>query len=229
MEFNKWEIYKILKKNKKIDIFLPETALLKCSDDAFDMMNRYKSIFIKPCIGSQGIGIIHATKISRNKFNIYYYSNNKVCFMTISYIEMDTLILKQIRNCCCIVQRSIKLVKYNGCPVDFRLSLCKRLQDNCWQCNRILGLIATNEQTITSLKYGGKIIEYDKIKFNTDIQNSKSKQEMLSISNKIAGIIESHFQDNIIVQFGLDFAIDYTGGVWFIDANPYAIYQCNFK
>ena len=188
------------------------------------MINCYKSIFIKPCIGYKGIGIIHATKISKNKYNIYYYIKNKVCFMTLSYIEMDTLILKQIRNCYSIVQRSIKLLKHNKCPVDFRLSICKRLQDNCWHCKRILGLIAANEQTITSLEYGGKIIEYDKIKFNTNIQNSKTKKEMLSISNRVAEILESHFQDIKIMQLDLDFAIDYTGGVWFIDANPYTIY-----
>ncbi|OEF95996.1 YheC/YheD family protein [Desulfuribacillus alkaliarsenatis] len=228
---NKWTMYEKLIKSRHIDIFLPETALITKPEIVFDMLYCYKSVFIKPCVGYGGNYIIHIFKIKRDLFKFYYYTKENIYTKTISYIELETLILKQIYCRQCIVQRDVKLAKYKGAYTNIRVRVEKHIEKS-WKCTRILGKVATKELTITSIDFGATVVSYDKLSFSCSIDKSLVQLELYDLSIHVVKHLSKIHDYSCTCVWGLDLAIDHCGGIWFIDACLYdniTVKPGNFK
>lgn len=221
---NKWIIYKQLYKNHHTDIFLPETMYLDKPEIAFDMLCHYKSIFIKPCLGHGGLYILQIERVKKDVFKYYYYGVEKQYSGSVSYIEIETMMLKQMRVRNCICQRSIRLAKYESCIIDFRIQM--RKDSHGWHCFKIFGRMAAKHSIVTNIEYGGAYVAFDKVKLPCCISMLDLKEEIYYLCKWIAKDVSIYLSKtypyhHCIDLLTIDIAVDHCGRIWIIDVNPF--------
>ncbi|MDD3365448.1 MAG: hypothetical protein PHZ03_10740, partial [Syntrophomonas sp.] len=73
---NKWKVHKLLVTNTDLMPYLPETQLLSASSMK-DMIMKHKTLYLKPCNGSQGNGIIKVICNDKGKLQYTVYRNGR--------------------------------------------------------------------------------------------------------------------------------------------------------
>ncbi|OEH84811.1 hypothetical protein BHU72_08230 [Desulfuribacillus stibiiarsenatis] len=227
--FCKWEIYNILNKDSRINMFLPEATLLTNVELAFDYLHCYKSIFIKPCVPHVGFHVIHIVRIKRDVYHYHYYCNGQICTSTVGYIEIETMLLKQMKFTKCFVQRGIKVTSYKGSLIDLNVKVGRKL-DGSWKQHGIYAKLAAAKSTITSQRFGGKVSSLDEITNLSGLSKSVFQSEILEYSSTIVNILDPKLKNvntGSWLGYEVDFAIDTVGRIWSLGTNPMNMHYGN--
>lgn len=145
---DKWKDYRLLKREKALQINLPETKLLT-KKSLWEMMKKYNQVIIKPRNGSQGRGITQISSLGNNLFEIHA-ENKKVTLTGRENVYYQLKISKKaLRNKRYIVQQRVPLATINDCPFDLRVMV---------QRKKILN-VGSNRKTSKSGSY--KLFHYE--------------------------------------------------------------------
>lgn len=122
---DKWKDYRLLKREKALQINLPETKLLT-KKSLWEMMKKYNQVIIKPRNGSQGRGITQISSLGNNLFEIHA-ENKKVTLTGRENVYYQLKISKKaLRNKRYIVQQRVPLATINDCPFDLRVMVQRK-------------------------------------------------------------------------------------------------------
>ncbi|RKD24588.1 hypothetical protein BEP19_09430 [Ammoniphilus oxalaticus] len=218
--FDKWEMYRWLRRHPNLKHHLPETVLLNDSSDVKRMLKKYGKIFIKPVVGRLGAGVIEAT-FDRPKVIVktrVYGQNIKHIFADhkrfISYLQTVTASEKYL------IQQAIPLLTLKGRVIDFRLTLVKD-DTNQWANIGLFARYGAKRSIISNITSGG-YAEWGKkgLKQTLDINRRKANQwnnKMTMIARHAA--LELEKRGIHCANLGFDLAIDKNKKLWLIEIN----------
>lgn len=215
----KWKTYRNLSKYNEIAEYLPMTVRYRSFNDLLIMLKQYSFIFLKAYYGSGGNQVLSIKK-SKGKYKLVF----------ISY-ELQELILSDVEEVRkhiegftegrkFIIQRGIRLLKYQGRFFDMRVLIIKDKVGQ-WRAMSNYARIAKANLTITNYCAGGECDFYNNI--YPDLSSPLCKgsipnyDDVASVAIKIASVIDREF--GTFGELGMDMAIDKCGKIWFIEAN----------
>jgi len=217
---NKWRVHGLLVQNESLLPYLPETLLLNLQN-LTDMSNRHRTLYLKPCNGSLGNGII---KVYCNKNGILHYTIYKNGKHS-GYANNPTELIKATRSSRgrrpYIVQQGINLATFNKSPFDIRIIYQKNGEGE-WLISKKFVRVAPLGSSIANLSKGGSA-ETSKRVFSTVLKKNKQlieakNQELKIICRTVAETLETTDQ-KLYGELGLDIGIDKEGKFWLIEVN----------
>jgi hypothetical protein len=214
MNSAKWHKFVILKGEKKLLPYLPETCKLTYAT-LWRTLECYQQVIIKPDNGSFGYNIIQLSLKDNDNYEIHH-ENKKITIcgrdLTYSYLKKKHFVTRFI------IQQRIPLIQIDGCPFDFRVMVQRKTNCNNWVVTGKITKLARKGFIITNVVQ--KLMTVD-----TALQNSSFKkrnlQELLSEIDRVALITAKRLEANypLCRMIGLDIGIDHKGKVWIIEAN----------
>lgn len=216
---SKWEVYQHLMLENHIQPYIPETRLLS-QEALHELIDQYDAVFIKPIHGSQGRNIIKLVKEGEH----IIFQTSKAPLLnqpTKKYSSKEVFYqLKPfLHNRIYIIQQGISLVKYQDKSMDFR-ALVHRNQDNLWEVTSLVARISAEQQLVSNLAKGGKIMK--PLLALTTCFNQETSLQLLSVMRDLsikAADIVSRNTNGVTGELGIDIGVDDTGRPWIIEVN----------
>ncbi|MED4453967.1 YheC/YheD family protein [Metabacillus fastidiosus] len=213
----KQNVYTILKDDKFLSSFLPETVKLKTENDLWMLLDKYKKVILKPIFGRGGIGVI---KVSKNSSGHYHIQHNKerVSFhekkQTFSYLK------EQIKSKSYLVQQYIDLTRIRKCPFDLRVIVQRERETSEWNVTGKYAKLAQKGYITTNLSTKAEVLAIEEALQQSNL-NSVNIAELLADVDEVALKVAQKLSEISIQQYiwGLDMGIDSNGRIWIIEAN----------
>lgn len=223
---DKWELHKILLKDKKFNKYLPETSNLSNTDIFENFTNKYSKVVLKPTSLSRGRGICFVQKMD-NYFSVYSYKTpDKPEFHTVEGDKMHQYLLdNNYINKNYIIQPQIEMAKINGAPFDIRIVMHKS-ENGKWQCSGIECRLAKPGSIITNISRGGQALSIKtavQLSLGPFLDVNKIKRKVISIAKHLCTFMDNTGEH--YAEFGLDFAIDTKIHYWFIELNIRPVFR----
>ena len=218
--FSKWEMHQWFSVDTEINSHIPYTILYKSNQDVFDMLEKFKKIYIKPISGLRGRGIFQISK-ENNLYTFKYRekgSNFTNTFDNLS--EVNAYLLKCLYKGRYLIQQAIKLLEHDGRLIDFRCIIQKN-QSNSWVCNAVIGRYGDRDSVVSNISSGGKALNaIDMFKgflHLSEYQSTFLIREIETFALKICNKLDE-FGINCGI-LGLDIAVDVNNYLWLIEIN----------
>lgn len=202
-----------LMKDPYISSYIPETCWYN-QTNLKKMINTYSTVYIKPDLGSKGIGIMRLKNLGES---LYELSHGKT-IEKLSYNEAVKKIKEKIEsNKSYVLQQGINVSTYEKCPFDIRVVM-QKVKDR-WQLSLMAAKVATTENAVvTNIARGNRKFPLETVLLKNDQKwdGMITLRHLIDLSHQIAHILGEKLPLKII---GLDLAIDKSGDIWFFEAN----------
>jgi hypothetical protein len=213
---SKWSQFQILTSSKEINSFVPYTQLATPSI-FLEYIKANRHVFLKPCLGQWGIGVLQVSLLRGGSFEIHT-ERNKVLFQN-SQNMIDYLQTHYFSKKCYIVQEKVSLASIDDCPFDVRVMVQRDSYDQEWEITGIIAKVASIGFIVTNV--AKSILPLEEALQKTTIKTTKSNQRITNEIQKIclraAKLIGNQLSEEKII--GFDIGIDQKGEIWIIEAN----------
>ncbi|WP_224749733.1 YheC/YheD family protein [Polycladospora coralii] len=215
----KLQTYNILKQNKNLIPFLPQTIRYTQPNDAIQFVHTHAAALIKPNGGSHGRGVVALIK-EQNQYILKGRSIDNVDFKTTlnSEQELRAWLQQFIQTTKYIVQPFLSLYTQDERPFDVRI-LVQKNERKMWETTGI-AVRTGKPTTITSNLHGGGEAE----KFHTFLQRNYPTylienivRTIRLVSIKTPQFIEENHGS--LFELGIDVGIDRRGHIWILEVN----------
>ena len=184
------------------------------------MLEKSKTLYIKDRVGNRGIGVTRIVKLLDGTFDLSYFTKELFQERYYSFEGLVSRIDELYKGKNAIIQPSIDMIKIDEGNVDMRATVQRDGNGN-------LGIVACpvrlgkSGAPITSTRSGSKVYRFEE--FFMNILNYP-KEKVDGIKAKIDDFLISTYKaiEDIYGRFGeigIDFAIDKSGEIWFIECN----------
>ncbi|OYD08435.1 YheC/YheD family endospore coat-associated protein [Paludifilum halophilum] len=214
---NKQQVHDMLVKDEGMRRMLPETHAYQAAR-LKPMLERYRTIYLKPTNGSLGQGIIRITR--QEGHLICQYSEAAGTVTRIFSSLKDTLrrLSRRLAGSRYIIQQGLDLVTVDGRPVDFRV-LVQKDGKGKWSVTSAVGRIANSQHIVSNLARGGTIRKAGEVlaeirTFTYKPSLDKLRQTALAIAHTFERLAQGHF-----AELGIDLVLDRRGRLWLIELN----------
>jgi len=207
--YSKYLIHKLLQ--HRFAANLPVTTRYTRSE-LRRMMDRFRSLYIKPQSSSLGNGIV---KITRNKNGTWIVQSPRTTFVT-SKQKAETKVNDIVKHRKYVIQQTIPLAKYNGNPYDIRVTVQRGFGGN-WQVTGMYCKVARKGRHVTNVARGGTAKKCDTV-FRQHFQHpSRVAHSVRDVSLQITRYLGERL--NRLADVGLDMGVDASGKPYFIEMN----------
>ena len=218
--FSKWKMHKWFSAEPQISSHIPCTILYKSEQDIFDMLEKFKKIYVKPIFGLRGKGIFQVS--NENQFYSFKHREKSSNFTNTfgTKCEASEFLQTHLNNGKYIVQQAINLMNHEGRIVDFRCIMQKR-QLNRWECNAIIAKYGDKNSIVSNISSGGTAFEASFL-FREVLHLSESESYFLSERIKLFAFQICKKLDEHGINcgtLGLDIGIDTDDSIWLIEIN----------
>lgn len=192
---------------------IPKT-LWYTAQNFWKLVNEFSVVYLKPDIGSLGIGIVRAKKQAENSYELTFGDSSLTVTGAEVISTLKTIMPAKRRY---ILQQGIDLATYKDCPFDIRMVMQKT--NTLWLLTLTSAKVAPREDAIvTNVARGAKDYPLQDILQEYDQKQDPlvAMRELVDLAHRIAGVLGSKFPLNIL---GLDIALDKQGRIWFLEAN----------
>jgi glutathione synthase/RimK-type ligase-like ATP-grasp enzyme len=218
--FGKWEMHEWFSEEEDIIPNLPETVIYEKPEDIEYLLDKYKTIYIKPVWGMKGHGVVRVS-YDEEKYSLQYREGDEnKNIVAESYEDFQGIIEKLFERNNYILQQGLELITYDGGLVDFRCIMQKN--EMCrWVCNGIVARIGAQESVVSNISSGGaalpgmellqeglKISEEDLFTIN---------EKMISLCTRVCRTLDEYGFN--FGTLGLDLGVDKQHNVWLIEVN----------
>jgi hypothetical protein len=228
---SKWTKTKILLLNKEIRPYVPTTQRMN-KQSLRDMLNQYAMVYVKPEHGTMGLGVIRVEKFISHGRNVYRFQSGFRAYTFQSYDAMYHILDKIKLKRTYLVQKGIRLLKYQKRPFDIRV-MVQQSPAGQWETTGIIGRLAQPRKIVTNYHSGGTPLPIETLLTPYMPQPKKAGYNRMlgGLGHKIA----THFNRTHpgFKEFGIDIGIDPTLKPWIIEINsrpdPYIFNQLKDK
>lgn len=213
----KWDMQKILMKDRSISKYLPKTLLYKGTNTLTKMLQEFPFIYLKPVGRSLGLGIIKIINESDDKYTAKYRKRGKSYSIYGSLEEIIPPLQALMGKRTYIVQEGIPLATYNGNIFDLRVSMQKD-ETAAWSISRFKVRVAPYGSIVTNVAAGGTAVNVEKA---ITLSFGEKAPEIIS-SIKTAGLAICKAIENKVSgigDIGLDIGVTQGGKIYLIEAN----------
>ncbi|RNA66216.1 YheC/YheD family protein [Alteribacter keqinensis] len=217
--FNKWQMYKMLKKFPEINNHLPETKVYKSTMDILHF-TQGSSAYLKPLSGKKGKRIL---KIDRQDNGITISAgkgNNTKKYKFQNSEQVHRFVKKIYKRSRLIIQRNLNLDIIPGHQVDFRVVMVKD-QDKHWNSLFIFGRKGARGNIVSNRSQGGKVYRGTELlmeAFNLDETEAAGFIKRMSELAILAAEKVDKSGHNMGF-YGIDLGVDQNKKIWIIEMN----------
>lgn len=215
--FNKWDVYKKLHLLPEISSYLPVTRLYREEEDLTDFLNNHDRVYLKGLTGGRGRWIFNVARLPDGGYQYRHFVDQPF----VGTVPDLQGLLQEIHNFFgnrpFLIQQAIDLIQLNGNNVDFRAEV----QRNGSGELGITGIAARISQSNAPITIKSTAMRIDKF-FMESMQYSEAEYNQLErkIHQFLFTIYDSIEQVyGRFGELGLDFGIDTSGEIWFIEPN----------
>ncbi|MCS1351634.1 YheC/YheD family protein [Mechercharimyces sp. CAU 1602] len=216
--FNKWTLYKLLRRSSSLTSLLPDTTPWSHIDRCKQLIKKHPVLYLKPVDGKAGIGMIRINKQNDAYDVVYQTKSSQKKYQGISNNTLFSFLNKLIQSHEYILQQGISLALYRDRPFDLRL-LAQKDNNGKWGVTGIGTRLAGKEAISTHVPRGGSIEDTTVVLsevFGTHHPYIYKKAEKIGI--KIAKHIEVQSGQSL-GEMSMDMGVDKEGEIWFFEAN----------
>jgi hypothetical protein len=227
---NKLESFQVLKEDKRMNSFVPETRMLT-EENLWELLTKYGTVILKPVGGSGGRGIINISSEVNERFMVQVKLTKQIVTGNDLYSYLTREILKdfaqyfdsgeinKILSETYIVQYRVPLTEIDHRPFDIRV-MVQRKSDSPWKVTGKLVKLANTGYAITNVNLGSTILPIETAVQRSSL-NHLSQQTLLSQLDQVAlwAAERLQHQNTSIRVIGFDMCFDTHGKVWIIEAN----------
>lgn len=218
---HKGKIYEILSKDFNLQSLLPPTAAYEGpSSLALWLRKHNNAAFLKPAAGSQGRRVVAVVRKQDGTVQLTgrQSDNRPLSLSCASLSEALSLLQRWIGQRTYLMQPLLDLRGPKGEPLDLRALMQK---NNCSHWT-LTGVAARSGMlgTITSnLHGGGKATSAQEVL--ASLFGEKRGNELLKEISRISFLLVNRLEETLgrFAEFGLDYGIDRSGRIWFLEAN----------
>ncbi|MEH7417744.1 YheC/YheD family protein [Neobacillus drentensis] len=205
---DKYELFQLLKKDRTLRDYLPETILVQKQHELLDFLKNFGGIYLKPTQSSKGKGIVRLRLDGPSGIQLKGINRLETYPSIAHFWEewAEELFKKQY-----LAQEEIRPAEYEGKRFDFRI-LAHGNQDGYTLTG--VGIRLSQEQEITThIPLGGKLLPYQLV------QSNEHDEFIQTIISTIGKSLSSHL--GYFGEFTIDAGLSKTG--------RYYIYEVNSK
>jgi glutathione synthase/RimK-type ligase-like ATP-grasp enzyme len=216
---NKWEIHQILFAFPEVKVYLPETYLYENPNQVLRLLEKHKSIYIKPLSSFGGMGVRKLTKTAHS-FLLEYREAMENIKVDMEEESLKDYFISSLEPEKYLIQQGLNIEYMDKRVCDFRVALNKD-QNGKWKVSGIAARIGNKESVVSNFLSGGSVTSFEKVLLNhfqlEDRKISEMKEKVMALSIKIINCLEKSGQ-----RFGklaIDLAIDKELRLWMIELN----------
>ncbi|USG68027.1 YheC/YheD family protein [Brevibacillus ruminantium] len=209
---DKWRVHQMLWKNPKIRSYLPHTV--KYSGEKIrDFLNRYSILYVKPAVGSVGIGVV---RIEREGDHYHFISSKQRKVLTRQRLLSELAEWTGKRRF--LIQQGVPLNRYQGRTYDIRVSVQKN-REMKWTVSGMVAKVANPQNKLSNLSRGGKAVPLKSVW--QDIFSQEQQEQIVESIQKAALDLARQYAKNYpsLADLGMDMGIDDKGKPYLIEIN----------
>lgn len=208
----KYRIHRQLVKDPLIARYLPETNLIEQGKDIAIRLKTWKKVYLKPVSGTKGRGIIRLSQVEKNQIYIEQVNQKKGRWATPrGALKWLKSVIKDGKY---ILQQDLDPARWNGKIFDLRI-LVQRDDAGKWQVTGAAARVAENGITC-NVHTGAQAVPLETVLQESGVTISSA--EIFDAGLLIAKRLNKLYPG--LGELGLDFLIDSSGRLWFLEANP---------
>lgn len=209
---DKRKVHQMLWKNTEIRAFLPRTVPYSPAN-LRQFLDAYRIVYVKPAIGSVGIGVGRIEK----QGNDYHFISSKIR-RTLSRQRLFSFVKTWVGNRRFLIQQGIPLARYEGKTYDIRVSVQKN-GERQWTVSGMVAKVANRKNKLSNLSRGGRAYPLHVVMDETFSreQQEKIREQIEVAAVEIAKVYGSHFPS--LADLGMDMGIDQNGNPFLIEVN----------
>lgn len=212
--FSKLELWRSFQDHPQLRHHLPSTQLWKNSRTLHNMLNSFRSVYLKPVRGALGDGII---RVDQLKSGYAVITNRRRRKYVTNTHDLITIIRSLIRNRSYLLQKSVAF-NHHKHHIDFRVIMQKN-ELQAWECSAVIAKygrkkhICTNEvHQIFSGKHTLKHI------YGLNVhQMEKVYSQIGQICTSACQLIDHKF--GVFGDVGIDIVLDRNLHIWLLEIN----------
>jgi hypothetical protein len=217
--YRKDHIHEMLYQDPGLRQHLPR-AVKATPDSLAYMMEHYDDLVIKPCSGSIGHGIMRIfQKDGQWKLTCETRTSRKGwATFRLNKGQLPSATLRRIFRHAYLIEERIPLVRYEGRPVDLRVSV-QRGGDGLWGITGIFAKVAPAHTFVTNIAQGSKVMTLAEAlgSEESDWHLLELEARIKSVGLRIARTLASSLPH--LADLGLDLGITENGRIYFIECN----------
>ncbi|PTX63268.1 YheC/D-like protein [Melghirimyces profundicolus] len=219
--FNKWQVHEALYNHPLTLESIPEAHRSPTVETIRDMLERYKMVYLKPSGGSLGLGISRITQSPDGGYYCRFRNGDQNIlrkFRALSPLMKQMFGPQMKRLPSYIVQQGIRLIKYRGSPVDFRVHMHKDRM-GMWKVVGLgakgagAGCVTTHGRTGGSLLSAQEVLAYC-----FPGQEKEMEHRIRETSIRICTALENRV-GKPLGELGLDIGVDQNRRIWLFEVN----------
>ncbi|WP_164984963.1 YheC/YheD family protein [Ammoniphilus sp. CFH 90114] len=215
--FDKWDVYDKLQQIPAARKYLPPTRFYKDPQDLLNFLNDFDTVYLKGIRGGRGRWIFRVRKLAQGGYEYSYFVNEVTVGRVQHFRDLVRVVRRFFKKRKFVIQAGIDLIKLEDSNIDFRAELQRDGEGKL----TILGVsarIAHKGAPIT--------IHSDAYPIEQFLREflHYSDQQILEYKEKITrflGIMYIALERvyGTFGEIGIDFGIDKSGEIWFIEPN----------
>ncbi|HOQ10025.1 MAG TPA: YheC/YheD family protein [Syntrophomonadaceae bacterium] len=217
----KWVTYQTIHNHPQLRAFVPDTRLLTSFHVVEAMVKKYRTVYLKPVIGSKGQNIIRITRNSSNNlYQFQYQRSQKAVRGTATSLGQLRASLRPVMGKReYLVQQGIKLLTFQGHITDVR-AIVQKDHTGQWMVTAIgcrMGPAGSITSNLASGGRGAKLSTILEKHFPSQQQRDQIERDIRFVALESARVLENTI--GTAGEMGVDLGIDVNGKIWFIEAN----------
>ncbi len=210
---NKLTKTRVLVRIQELNKHVPVTRKMN-KNTLYEMLEKHKMVYIKPCCGSLGQGVIRVELVRAQ----YSYQSGTHVHTSPDYDTAYRAIFKETMGKSYLVQKGIRLLVYDGRPFDIRV-MVQRNAKSGWEATGVAGRVAHPRKVVTNGSQGGTIYPVEELlKAYTSAENCKILiRSLKKIGVKSARQLSTSYPG--LQEIGVDIALDQRLKPWILEVN----------
>jgi hypothetical protein len=214
---SKWAKTRVLLKSRKLRWFVPKTRFLN-RKSLSSMLKRYGMVYIKPNVGSLGVGVAKLERLTRKGRSFYClrWAARKRYFY--SFPAMYRMVRKISLRRTYLVQQGIHVLRYRNRPFDLRV-MVQFSPRRRWETTGIIGRIAPPNKIVTNRRAGGSIMKAESLLARH--VNGIRKRRLIRRLRWLGVQTSRHMKKSYprMKELGLDVALNRKLHPWILEVN----------
>ncbi|MGP7818978.1 YheC/YheD family endospore coat-associated protein [Niallia sp. 01092] len=203
---NKFDLYQVLKMDKVLKKFLPETILITQKKELGTFLLKHKNIYIKAVQGYKG----------KNIFNIYFNEDSSIIcnssFTTSTFPSFDSFwqsFEQSQKNTIFIAQQTIDAALFHDHRYDFRILIT--YNHDKYTLTGVGIRQSVSQEITTHIPNGGQLLSYDLV------QTAEHDDFIHLLVENCGPVLSEHF--GFFGEFSIDACVDKDGNYYIFEIN----------